>query len=314
MFQTLTRLVLVMVGAGLLWAPGCPAPAAAQDAGGAICLVAYADTNSNGVRDTGEGALAGANFNLATDGVIVGTHITTGSDAPYCFENLSPATYTLTLLESPTYRITTAAQDTYTLASGEQRPAVAFGAVPVPLQNLGSTVDADLAQAAPGAICVATYADTNGNGNYDPDLEGPLVGVNVNLATQGQIIATHISGEADEYCFENLQPGVYTVTFAESLTYRPTTANAITFELPPNTERMAITAFGAVPVPVENLRAEAAARSPQAETGEEPLDTSARLLLATTGSMAVMIFMIGVGAVILGTAGGSRRRRPRGQR
>jgi hypothetical protein len=47
-----------------------------------------------------------------------------------------------------------------------------------------------------------------------------------------------------------------------------------------------------------------------AEAGsDEPLDSSVRLLLSVVGSMMVMIFMVGVGAVILGLTGNNRRAR-----
>ena len=49
------------------------------------------------------------------------------------------------------------------------------------------------AQAETGTIRVTTFADANANGQRAD--EGPLAGVNVNLATGGVIIATHIIAE-----------------------------------------------------------------------------------------------------------------------
>jgi hypothetical protein len=162
------------------------------------------------------------------------------------------------------------------------------------------------AQTDTGALCISTFADTNGNGMHDQD-ETPLPGVNINLATNGMIIATHVTEDGEQsFCFENLEPGIYTLTFTDSPTYRTTTSNEGTFALDAG-QRLTISEFGAVPVPLDNLRAEVAAQVAASQSGDEPLDTSLRLLISTVGSMMVMLFMIGVGAVILGTISGRRR-------
>lgn len=163
-----------------------------------------------------------------------------------------------------------------------------------------------VAQSETGAICVSTFADTNANGLRDPN-EAPLPGVNVNLATGGVIIATHIiqPGE-DPYCFESLFQGIYTVTFTNSATYRTTTANEGTFALGAG-QRLTIDRFGAFPISPENLRAEVAAQVAVAKESGKPLETSTRLLLSTVGSMMVMLFMVGIGAVILGLLSGRRK-------
>lgn len=164
-----------------------------------------------------------------------------------------------------------------------------------------------------GTICIGTFADSNGNGSREEG-ETALAGVNVNLSTSGVIILTHITAEdADQHCFENLLPGIYTIRFTDSPTYRATTSNEGTFALEGG-QRLTIDAFGAVPIPLGNLRAEVAAQVAAQADDEEPLDSSVRLLLATVGSMMVMIFMIGVGAVIFGLTGNNRRaQKPRRQ-
>jgi hypothetical protein len=164
------------------------------------------------------------------------------------------------------------------------------------------------AQTDSGAICVSTFADANGSGVRDEG-EAALAGVNVNLSTTGVIIATHITA-ADEaqYCFEDLIPGVYTVTFTDSPTYHITTSNEGTFALAGG-QRLTINSFGAVPVPPENLRTQVAAKVAASKLKDKPLETPIRLLLATVASMVVMIFMIGVGAVIFGIISGGRKRR-----
>jgi hypothetical protein len=157
------------------------------------------------------------------------------------------------------------------------------------------------AQTPVGAICVASFADSNGNGMRDPG-EDMLPGVNVNLATGGVIIATHIIAPGEtQYCFENLLTGIYTVTFTDSALYRITTANEGTFPLDAG-QRLMINDFGAFPV--ANLRTEVAAQIAAAREPDKPLESSTRLMLATVGSMVIMLFMVGIGAVILGVVSG----------
>ena len=154
------------------------------------------------------------------------------------------------------------------------------------------------AQAETGTICVSAFADANANGLREAD-EGPLPGVNVNLATGGVIIATHLTAEDEpEYCFANLLRGVYTVSFTDSPLYRITTAREGTFALDAG-QRLTLDPFGAFPVGAEGLRAEVVAQV-AAASEDEPLDTPTRLLLATVGATMVMLFMIGLGAVVLG--------------
>ena len=158
------------------------------------------------------------------------------------------------------------------------------------------------AQAETGTICVTTFADANANGQREAD-EGPLAGVNVNLATGGVIIATHIIAEGEAaYCFENLLRGVYPVSFTDSPLYRITTAREGTFALDA-TQRLTLDPFGAFPVGAEGLRAEVVAQAAAARE-DEPLDTPTRLLLATVGATMVMLFMIGLARSCWGCATG----------
>lgn len=159
-----------------------------------------------------------------------------------------------------------------------------------------------------GAICVTTFADANENGIQDAG-ESALAGVNVNLSTGGAIIATHITTDSTEgYCFENLLRGQYAVMFTDAPTYRFTTPREGAFALDAG-ERLTIDPVGAVPVPVDTVRATLTARSANQTTGE-PLDSSTRLLLATVGSVMVMLFMIGLGIVVLGLMGRRRNNPP----
>jgi len=162
------------------------------------------------------------------------------------------------------------------------------------------------AQEAPGSICISTYADTNMNGIHE-DTEALLPGVNVNLSISSIIVATHVFAATEmQYCFENLQPGVYTVTFTNSPTYQGTTASEGTVQV--TGDAPLIVSFGAVPIPPAELAPRVAADTDEAENdGDETLDPSVRLLLSTGASMIMMLFMIGIGAVILGLMGSRRK-------
>lgn len=177
--------------------------------------------------------------------------------------------------------------------------AAASGATPARAQSAAQDT-------ASSAICVQAFRDANANQVRDPG-EGPLPGITVTLATQGAIVATHVTGtDETQHCFEGLPPGIYTIAFPDNALYRATTAREGTFQLDAN-QRLTIDEFGAVLIGPAALRAELTA----SDTGGEPLETPTRLLLATGGSMMVMLFMVGIGAVILGMASGRRAQRAR---
>lgn len=158
------------------------------------------------------------------------------------------------------------------------------------------------AQATPGAICIAAFSDTNGNGVQDSG-EPLLSGVHVSLSTGGAIIATHITDAANtQYCFENLLRGEYVVTFTDAQTYQPTTPNEGAFLLDAG-ERLTVDPFGAIPVPLGSLRANVLAEIAANQKDSEPFDPATRLLLATVGSMMVMLFMVGFGVVMFALFG-----------
>lgn len=105
--------------------------AAAQAETGVICVATFADLNANGLRDVGEGPLAGVNVNLSTGGAIIATHITEEGETEYCFERLLRGVYTVSFTESPLYRITTPREGTFALDAGQRLTIDAFGAFPI---------------------------------------------------------------------------------------------------------------------------------------------------------------------------------------
>ena len=155
------------------------------------------------------------------------------------------------------------------------------------------------AQTETGAICVATYADLNGNAIRE-ETETPLAGITVNLSTGGEVIATHVMAEGEaQYCFENLLTGAYTITFVDDPAFRSTTANEGTFNLDPG-QRLTITDYGAIPLTTaEDQPAQTSATVLETTPDDEELQPTARLIISAIASIGVMIFMIGVGAIVL---------------
>lgn len=85
-----------------------------QTPGGMACVTVYDDTNQNGQRDPGEGAVLNVNVTLSVDsGPVISNHVTDSSE-PHCFQNLPPAQYTLTV-DSPLYEAVDPTPFTFTL-------------------------------------------------------------------------------------------------------------------------------------------------------------------------------------------------------
>lgn len=172
------------------------------------------------------------------------------------------------------------------------------------------------AQPIPGAICVATFADLNGNAVREEN-EPPLAGITVNLSTGGAVIASHVMAEGEpQYCFENLLTGAYTITFVTDPATRSTTANEGTFNLDAG-QRLTITDFGAIPASAAPATAQTVSSAEtsavvlETTTDEAALRPPVRLAISAAGALAVMIFMIGLGAIVLGARGLRPRRAAR---
>jgi LysM repeat protein len=61
--------------------------------GGMICITAFHDQNSNGLREGGEGLLAGITFAISNGQQEIGDYMTDGASEPYCFSGLIPGSY-----------------------------------------------------------------------------------------------------------------------------------------------------------------------------------------------------------------------------
>ena len=103
-----------------------PIPPTETPAGGSVCVNAFADENGNGTRDANEGYMGNVTFTLGTDTAVVGQAFSTGTSAPFCFENLEPGTYQVAQLVPDQLQMTTAGNATIQVGAG-QTIGIEFG-------------------------------------------------------------------------------------------------------------------------------------------------------------------------------------------
>jgi hypothetical protein len=146
------------------------------------------------------------------------------------------------------------------------------------------------AQESNGKVCVQAFSDTvHKNGFHDPG-EALLSDVGVNLmVNQNVIIANYVTDGKEPFCFSNLTPQQYTVTFSSPL-YEATTSTGFTFSLAPG--EAPLKEFGAVP---KTTPASDTASTPDSNA---PMTTQARIGLAAAGAVIAMVFFAGLGLII----------------
>ncbi len=141
-----------------------------------------------------------------------------------------------------------------------------------------------------GSICVLAFNDTSQTkGSRDPG-EGLLTDINVNLmVNQNVIIANHITDGKEPFCFTNLAPQQYTVSFSSPL-YKATTSTTFTFAL--GSGERATREFGAVSI---------AAATPEASLPvgiNIDMTRRTRLGLSAVSAVLAMLFVVGIGLII----------------
>ncbi len=143
-------------------------------------------------------------------------------------------------------------------------------------------------QAAPASICVLAFVDTNQNGIRE-QTEPPLIGANISLLMAGAyVIANHITDGQGQYCFNNLTPEQYTITFADPLA-QATTATSLTVNV--NVGEQVTRAFGAVPLVLATVQ-------PNDGKLVVTLTRLGRVGLAALGALMMMLFTIGIGLIV----------------
>ncbi len=123
-----TRLRLAIVPTAVITpgpspTPTSPIPTAQPASGfGTLCVYLFNDINGNGMVDTGEGPIAGGQFNIssaASNTSLSGTSIATATLDPVCFENLPESHYTISMAIPEGYNATSSQSVSIDLKAGD---------------------------------------------------------------------------------------------------------------------------------------------------------------------------------------------------
>lgn len=175
------------------------------------------DLNANGLQDAGEPGLAGVVMTLtgtSGSGSIVMTDVVTDGSGAYGFIGLEPGNYKVTVALPSGYSLTVAnagaSDDTDSDFSGTISQSLGL----ISGQTV-SNLDAGLYKSV--SLGDRVWHDLNANGLQEAGEPG-MADVTVTLTgTSGSGVAvqtTTLSGADGRYTFDNLEPGVYTITFA----------------------------------------------------------------------------------------------------
>jgi hypothetical protein len=102
----------------ILPSPTVPPPTATPVPGGSICVSAFDDANGNGLREAGEGLVAGATLEVLQGDQPIITYETVGSGEPHCFAELAAGSYTVTGQPPEGSRATTRTEWSLALVGG----------------------------------------------------------------------------------------------------------------------------------------------------------------------------------------------------
>lgn len=200
------------VGGGIV-AAAPPTPAAA--AGTLVCTAsisgqAWADANTDGIRQDAEAPLSGLSVELTdADGAGLAT-TTSDSQGQYSFTSLPAGQYRVSFPTNPDgLELTVAAQG----AADRDSDAAADGRTELLSLAEGEAITAvDVGYAAAlGSIGDRIWIDANSDGLQN-DTDG-LAGVTVSLYLNGNLLTTTVSDAAGDYLFTDLAAGSYSVRF-----------------------------------------------------------------------------------------------------
>ena len=172
---------------------------------GSICGTKYLDENCNGEWDEGEPGIPDVRICLNMEdgnGEVVpsienevngnGYCTLTDENGDFCFQNLMPGTYIVTVDESTAPENTYPSTDTseeVTLGCGEEVEGILFGNAPY------------------GEIIGLKLLDTDG----DDEGDEPLAGVTIELWKDGELVDSGVTDENGEVVFDKLEGGTYLV-------------------------------------------------------------------------------------------------------
>jgi LPXTG-motif cell wall-anchored protein len=184
---------------------------------GSIQGLKYWDENENGLPDDGDQGLSGITIILTPE---QGEPLTTVTDSEgwFSFNNLEPGKYTVSVDETTAegYYPISVTSINVEIKSGEKK-TVYFSEAPF------------------GSISGHKWIDSNANGVWDAEEAVYTKGVTINLyegtSTEGDPLATQVTGEDGTFAFTNLMPGTYTVVEVGKEGYFATTSNSELIEL-----------------------------------------------------------------------------------
>ena len=207
-------------------APEVP-PTAEPSTGGTICVNAFDDVNSNGVRDGNEGFMPGVTIIVAGANGEAVRVISEGTAASRCFTAIEPGLYQVAQQVPAQLQMTTAANTTVEVVVGNTT-AVTFGSrsrsgevvATAPsgsetvVEGGAEVIEGDTNPMVPvsgGMICVNAFHDENSNGAHEAN-EGYMGGVTLVITGESGIAGQTISeGSATPYCIDGLKAGAYEI-------------------------------------------------------------------------------------------------------
>jgi hypothetical protein len=128
-----------------------------------ICLVAFADENGNGERESAEPLQAGVAFTVFTAETVVANYVTDGVSEPFCLTDLTVGNYQVTRSVGRGETLTNSGNRTVILAGGDQ-VMLGFGSFTGTLVTVPTTESAETATPTQPAISIG-----DGQGEAAPD-------------------------------------------------------------------------------------------------------------------------------------------------
>ena len=170
----------------------------------------YHDRNNNGLRESGEEAIAGVIVTLyQQDGSQLAV-TQTNAQGRYEFTALSAGLYRL--VESQPSDWLDGKDSTGTVDGAPSGTVAGNDILQVGQLRWGATgVDFNFGELLPGTLQGVVYADIDRDCVFDPD-EPPIAGVKIELLDErGSVVSTTNTSASGEYRFERLVPGQYAV-------------------------------------------------------------------------------------------------------
>ncbi len=176
----------------------------------------YFDANDNGVYDSGDSPLPGAQLTLLdANGNSTGMTATTDAAGFYQFDNLAPGTYGVSVAQPAGYL---EGQDTAGTAGGTaHNPGNLIDSIT--LAGGMNAENYDFGELLPASIRGQVFVDLNDDNTFDPgDPFLPNVTIYL-LDSSGNRVASTTTDTNGQYAFTGLTPGVYSVEDVQPAAY-----------------------------------------------------------------------------------------------